>query len=294
MKACLLAGNRLVLPDGASSLPDLAEARGWGAGEAEWFPATASRPAAVDGAHAAERDAAPSVADPGDRTGTAHDAAAVAAMAASGWKPPAGVSAVGLRQALVLLQEPDLSIALTAAHLARWRQTSRFCGVCGTATEPSARHQAMVCRSCGHLAFPKVSPAVIVQVTRGDRILLGRSRRHPHGGYSVLAGFVDPGETLEHTVHREVEEESGIRVRSVRYFGSQPWPFPDSLMVGFTAEHDGGAIRRGDGELEDVAWFRADALPPVPPAYSIARALIDDFALRNGVDPARIPTWQRR
>ena len=294
MKACLFAGNRLVLPDGAHSLPDLTEARGWNAGEAEWFPAIASRPAAWDAVHAAEGRDARAVAAPGERAETVDDTPVVAARAPSGWTPPEGVSAIGLRQAIVLLQEPDLSIVLTAAHLARWRRTSRFCGVCGTATGPSRRHQAMVCRSCGHLAFPKVSPAVIVQVTRGNRILLGRSRRHPHGGYSVLAGFVDPGETLEDTVRREVEEESGIRVRNVRYFGSQPWPFPDSLMVGFTAEYDGGEIHSGDDELVDVAWFRADALPPVPPAYSIARALIDDFARRNGVDPARIPTWQRR
>ena len=302
MKACLFAGNRLVLPDGAHSLPDLNEARGWNAGEAEWFPAIASRPAAWDSVHAAEGDGvhaaegrdARAIAAPGERAETADDTPVVAARVAPGWTPPGGVSAIGLRQAIVLLQEPDLSIALTAAHLARWRHTSRFCGVCGTATEPSRRHQAMVCRSCGHLTFPKVSPAVIVQVTRGNRILLGRSRRHPHGGYSVLAGFVDPGERLEDTVRREVEEESGIRVRNVRYFDSQPWPLPDSLMVGFTAEYDGGEIHSGDAELEDVAWFRADALPPVPPAYSIARALIDDFARRNGVDPARIPTWQRR
>ena len=294
MKACLFAGDRLVLPDGACALPDVAEVKGWDAGEAEWFPATASRPAADDGAHAAEGHEADAVARGGDRGETAHDTPAVAARAAPGWTPPEGVSAIGLRRALVLLQEPDVSIALTAAHLARWRHTSRHCGVCGTVTEPSRRHQAMACPSCGHLAFPKVSPAVIVQVTRGDRILLGRSRRHPHGGFSVLAGFVDPGERLEDTVRREVEEESGIRVRGVRYFGSQPWPFPDSLMVGFTAAYYGGEIERGDGELEDVAWFPADALPPVPPAYSIARALIDDFARRNGVDPARIPTWRRR
>ena len=294
MKACLFAGNRLVLPDGASALPDLAEARGWDAGEAEWFPATASRPAADDGAHAAARHDADPVTPRGDRGETAHDTPAVAARAAPGWTPPEGVSAIALRQALVLLQEPDVSIALTAAHLARWRRTSRFCGACGTATQPSPRHQAMVCPSCGHLAFPKVSPAVIVQVTRDDRILLGRSRRHPHGGFSVLAGFVDPGEKLEDTVRREVEEESGIRVRNVRYFGSQPWPFPDSLMVGFTAVYDGGSLVNRDDELEDIGWFSADALPPVPPAYSIARALIDDFVRRNGVDPAQIPTWQRR
>lgn len=135
---------------------------------------------------------------------------------------------------------------------------------------------------------------MIVQVTRGAQILLGRSRRHPHGSYSVLAGFVDPGESLEDTVRREIDEESGIQVRDIRYFGSQPWPFPDSLMVGFTAVYQSGTVQNLDDELEDVAWFAADELPPVPPAHSIARALIDDFARRNGVDPATVPTWERR
>ncbi len=263
MKACLFAGDRLVLAEGAADLPSLEAAKGWEGGSAEWFRV---------------------------------DAGATSAMAAqvSGrWKPGAGLTAMGLRAVLPLLPEPSLSLALTAAHLARWRRSSRYCGVCGTATGQSPRHQAMLCPSCGHLAFPKVSPAVIVQVTRGREILLGRSHRHPRGSYSVLAGFVDPGESLEDAVRREIEEESGIQVRDIRYFGSQPWPFPDSLMVGFTAVYDGGDLRNEDDELEDVGWFAADSLPPVPPAYSIARALIDDFASRNGVDPATVPTWQR-
>lgn len=218
----------------------------------------------------------------------------MAALADPAWTPPPDVADVGLRTALSLLPASEAAMALTAAHLVRWRRTSRFCGVCGTATVPSQHHQARECPGCGHLAFPKISPAVIVQVTRGDQILLGRSRRHPRGAYSVLAGFVDPGESLEDAVRREVEEESGVRVRDIRYFGSQPWPFPDSLMVGFTAACDGdGTLLNRDDELEDVAWFSADALPPVPPKYSIARALIDDFARRRGVDPATVPTWRR-
>ena len=266
MTACLFSGDHLVLADGAAHLPSFDEAKSWGGAGADWFP--------VEGR------------EPGSQV--------VAALAEPGWKPPAGVVAVGLRAVLVLLSEPDLSLALTAAHFALWRRTSRFCGVCGTATEPSLRHQAMACPSCRHLAFPKVSPAVIVQVTWGRRILLGRSRRHPSGSYSVLAGFVDPGESLEEAVSREIAEESGIRVRDIRYFGSQPWPFPDSLMVGFTAVHDGGTLQNCDEELEDVGWFAAEELPPVPPVHSIARELIDDFARRNGVDPVKVPTWRRR
>ena len=282
MKACLFAGDRLVLVEGAHELPSFAEARAWGVEESDWFPVGSPPDRAAQGTGVSGNGA------------VAGETRAMAAQAASHWTAPAGTLTVGLRRALVLLGEPDLSLALTAAHLARWRRTSRHCGVCGAPTRESRRHRAMVCPGCGHLAFPKVSPAVIVQVTRGSRILLGRSRRHPSGSYSVLAGFVDPGEALEDTVRREVEEESGVRVRDIRYFGSQPWPFPDSLMVGFTAVYDGGALVRRDGELEDLAWFPADALPPVPPSYSIARALIDDFAARNGVDPARIPTWRRR
>ena len=261
MKACLFAGDRLVLARRAAELPTVEEAKGWEGGPAEWFQVDAGA------------------------------ACAMAAQVSGRWKPPAGVAVVGLRAVLPLLPEPSLSLALAAAHLARWRRRSRYCGVCGTATEPSPSHRAMLCPSCGHLAFPKISPAVIVQVTRGDEILLGRSRRHPRGGYSVLAGFVDPGESLEETVRREIAEEAGIRVRDVRYFGSQPWPFPDSLMVGFTAIHDGGRLCGRDEELEDVGWFGAGALPPVPPPYSIARTLIDDFARRQGVNPAGLTTW---
>ena len=264
MRACLFAGDRLVLAEGASDLPSVEEVKGWKAGATEWF-----RVATGEGT-------------------------AMAAQLSGRWKPPPGVTAMGLRAVLPLLPEPSLSLALTAAHLARWRRTSRYCGVCGMATEPSPRHQAMLCASCGHLTFPKISPAVIVQVTRGSEILLGRSRRHPHGSYSVLAGFVDPGESLEDAVRREIEEESGIQVRDIRYFGSQPWPFPDSLMVGFTAVYDSGELQNRDDELEDVGWFTAGELPPVPPSYSIARSLIDDFARRHGVDPVTVPTWRVR
>ena len=264
MRACLFAGDRLVLAEGASDLPSVEEVKGWKAGATEWF-----RVATGEGT-------------------------AMAAQLSGRWKPPPGVTAMGLRAVLPLLPEPSLSLALTAAHLSRWRRTSRYCGVCGMATEPSPRHQAMLCASCGHLTFPKISPAVIVQVTRGSEILLGRSRRHPHGSYSVLAGFVDPGESLEDAVRREIEEESGIQVRDIRYFGSQPWPFPDSLMVGFTAVYDSGELQNRDDELEDVGWFTAGELPPVPPSYSIARSLIDDFARRHGVDPATVPTWRVR
>ncbi len=261
MKACLFLGDRLILAQGSNDLPSLGEARGWRAEEAEWV------------------------------TVNVRNATAMAAQASGQWKLRPGLAAVGMRAVLPLLSGTSLQLALTAAHLMRWRRTSRHCGVCGAATRPSRRHQAMRCPECGHLAFPKVSPAVIVQVTRGNRILLGRSRRHPAGGYSVLAGFVNPGESLEDAVRREIREEAGIAVGDVRYFGSQPWPFPDSLMVGFTAVHQAGKVRSLDDELEDVAWFGVGEMPPIPPSYSIARTLIDDFVTREGGHPAALRSW---
>jgi NAD+ diphosphatase len=133
-------------------------------------------------------------------------------------------------------------------------------------------------------SYPRISPAIIVAVTRrfedGMRILLARNHRFPPGRYSVIAGFVEAGETLEECVRREVEEETGIQVDNIRYFGSQPWPFPNSLMIGFTAEHAGGEIVIGAGEIADAQWFAPDALPLLPPKISIARRLIDDFVAR--------------
>lgn len=303
LKACVFWGECLVLRESKRSLPSVAEAErwigdGWRAGRSghdapggplEWFPVLGREQC---GPRPPGREAE-SQAEPQPVAGEQAEPQAVAGLVGTEWTPPEGVSVFGLRSVLGALGEPDLSLALTAAHLVRWRRTSRFCGACGGSTAPASGHRAMACSACGRLLFPRVSPAVIVQVTRGPRILLGRSRRHPPGSYSVLAGFVDPGESLEDAVRREVREESGVRVANVRYFGSQPWPFPDSLMVGFTAECSGGSPAPADAELEAVAWFRADALPPVPPPHSIARTLIDDFVRRHGVDPATVPTWRR-
>jgi NAD+ diphosphatase len=142
--------------------------------------------------------------------------------------------------------------------------------------------------------YPRLSPAAIVLVRRGDEILLARSPGFPKGLYSVLAGFVEPGESIEETVAREVREEVGIEVRNVRYFGSQPWPFPNSLMIGFTADYAGGELAPEPGEIEDAGWYRADELPEspisVPARVSIARAMIDDFVERHGLDPGDLNT----
>jgi NAD+ diphosphatase len=134
-----------------------------------------------------------------------------------------------------------------------------------------------LCPKCGLLSFPRLSPAIIVAVVHGSKILLARANHFADGFYSVLAGFVEPGETLEECVRREVQEEVGLQVKNIRYFGSQPWPFPHSLMIGFTAEFAGGHITIDGAEIADAAWFSPADLPRIPGEISIARRLIDWF-----------------
>jgi NAD+ diphosphatase len=181
-----------------------------------------------------------------------------------------------LRALLERLPQPLPEAAARAAQTVEWEVAHAFCGRCGAATEPSETELARICPSCGAHYYPRISPAVIMLVTRGDRLLLAR---RPQGGFwSVLAGFVDPAETLEQAVVREVREEVGLGVGGVRYFGSQPWPFPSQLMVGFTARAEPGELRLDETELAEAGWFGPDdELPPIPPPFTIARRLIDSF-----------------
>ncbi|MFN0155100.1 MAG: NAD(+) diphosphatase [Gaiella sp.] len=190
---------------------------------------------------------------------------------------PPGMTFSPLRPLLALVEEALFPVAGRAVQIAEWHETHRFCGRCGTPTVDTPGERAKRCPACGLLAFPRVAPAIIVRVTRGEEILLAHGRRFPEPMYSVLAGFVDPGESLEDCVHREVHEEVGITLRDVRYWASQPWPFPHSLMLGFTAEYAGGELAIDESEIVDAEWFRRDALPRVPPGISIARRLIDDW-----------------
>lgn len=162
-----------------------------------------------------------------------------------------------------------------AMHAADWLTTSRFCGRCGTATKPLEGERAMVCPSCGLHVYPRISPAIITLVRKGDLALLASNAKFPGAFYSTLAGFAEIGESLEETLVREVREEAGITVHDVRYFGSQPWPFPNSLMIAFTAEWKEGEIAIDAKELSDAKWFSAHELPMIPPPLSIARQLID-------------------
>jgi len=143
-----------------------------------------------------------------------------------------------------------------------------------------AGERARECPACGYVAYPRVSPAMMVLVTRGREMLLGRSTRFPPGRFSALAGFVEPGETIEDCIRREVREEVGVEVTNPVYFGSQSWSFPHSLMIAFTAEYAGGELRPDGREIADVQWFAPDALPEMPPSLSIARRLIDATAAR--------------
>jgi len=177
------------------------------------------------------------------------------------------------------------TLAGRAVQLVEWTRTHRFCGRCATPTVPAGgAERALRCPDCGLLAFPRLAPAMIVLVTDDEgRALLARGARFPIPMYSCLAGFVEPGETCEEAVHREVREEVGVEVRDVAYWGSQPWPFPHSLMLGFTARHAGGDFVLDETEILDAGWYRPDDLPPIPPGMSIARRMIDDWIARTRV-----------
>ncbi len=198
---------------------------------------------------------------------------------------PANASFYGLRSLFGLLDERLVWLAGRAAQIVDWDRRSQFCGQCGTPTVKLSHERAKKCPQCGRTIYPRISPAVIMAVEKeepnGNKLLLARAHRHPPGMYSVLAGFVEPGETLETAVAREVKEETSIDIKNIRYFGSQPWPFPDSLMIAFTAEYAGGEIVLEEAEMEDAGWFAPDNLPQTPPAMSIASKLIDWFVQKN-------------
>jgi NAD+ diphosphatase len=182
-----------------------------------------------------------------------------------------------LRGLLGAIGEELFWVAGRANHLLDWDRSHRFCGQCGRPTEDKSDERAKICPACGLVNYPRLSPAIIVAVIKGDRILLARNKRFRSPFYSVLAGYVEPGETLEQCVQREIQEEVGLRVKNIRYFGSQPWPFPNSLMVGFVADYAGGKIIIDKSELMEADWFGAESLPNLPSKISIARQLIDWF-----------------
>ena len=182
---------------------------------------------------------------------------------------------LGLRAFHGAVDETVFGVGARAVQIIEWAATHRFCGRCATPTERTPGERAMRCPACGLSAYPRIAPAIIVLVRRGDRALLAHGSRFPLPFYSTLAGFVEAGESAEETLVREVKEEVGIDVGDLRYFGSQSWPFPHSLMLGFFAEWKSGEIRCEPSEILDAKWFEAGSLPMIPPPMSISRRLID-------------------
>jgi NAD+ diphosphatase len=197
---------------------------------------------------------------------------------------PPGTCFVPLRALAAQVPEDRWALAGRAVQLVEWARTSRYCGRCGAATVASPGERGMRCPACSLVAYPRLAPAIITLVERGDEVLLANGRAFGAPMYSCLAGFVEPGETLEGAVRREVAEEVGVELGEVRYFGSQPWPFPHSLMIGFLAQWTAGDIVLEETEIADAGWFSAGAMPMIPPRMSIARSLIDDWLRRQGLE----------
>jgi len=188
---------------------------------------------------------------------------------------PQGMLWQGLRTLYGRLDDSLFALAGRALQFVDWDRTHQFCGRCGTPTQHREHERARECPACSLIAYPRIAPAVMCLVRREREILLARSPRFPPRMYSALAGFVEPGESLEQCLAREVLEETGVRIANPRYFASQPWPFPHSLMIAFVADYAGGEIMPAPDEIEDAQWFALDALPKLPNRISIARRLID-------------------
>lgn len=199
------------------------------------------------------------------------------AEAALETEAPQGMAFRNLRSLLGEFENDFFALAGRAFQVISWDINHQYCGRCGSPTEERHDERSKVCPNCGLVCYPRISPAVIVAVTSQNKILLAKSSRFKSNMYSVLAGFVETGETFEDCIRREIKEEANIEVKNISYFGSQPWPFPDSLMVGFTAEYASGELRADGVEIVDLKWFTADEIPSIPGKWSIARRLIDSF-----------------
>lgn len=184
-----------------------------------------------------------------------------------------------LRLRLAGMTPEEVRAVSCERELEEWRAVSRFCGKCGArmAPHPDSAERAFQCPDCGYLSYPRICPAVIALVTKGDKILLQRNSHYKSANWSLVAGFVDPGENFEEAVCRECMEEASIKVKAIRYMRSQTWPFPSNIMVGFRAEWADGELRPDGVEVLRSGWFGRDELPEIPPKGSIARWLIDDW-----------------
>jgi len=211
---------------------------------------------------------------------------------------PPGAAFEDLRKTGALLPEDEAGLLAYARAMVLWRQRHRYCGSCGAPTHAESAGHVMKCSNpeCAAEHFPRLDPAIIVLVTDGERALLGRQAAWPPGRYSTIAGFVEPGESLEDAVAREVLEETGVQVVEAEYHSSQPWPFPSSLMIGFTARAAAGSVPRADEELEDARWFTREQIasgePRLPPRQSVSLRLIEDWYDSGAAVPLRAtPGW---
>lgn len=189
---------------------------------------------------------------------------------------PEGTEYMDLMSAYSVLDEDIYLLAGKATQIVTWDQTHQYCGRCGKETEYIPGERGKKCPVCGFMSFPRLSPATITAVIKDKQILLSQyAAFRGRGMHTIIAGFVEPGETLEECIHREVFEEVGVHVKNIRYLKSQPWPFPNSLMMGFVAEHDSGEITVDEKEIANADWFDLNNLPETPPPLSIARRIID-------------------
>lgn len=190
---------------------------------------------------------------------------------------PDSLISISQRDVFTQFSASEIKAISLAKQIITWDKHYRFCGQCGKPTIEMEDERAKACSKCELTFYPRLSPSIIVSVIRNEQILLARSARFPQGMYSVLAGFVEPGETLEECIIREIDEEVGIIVKNINYFGSQNWPFPHSLMIAFTTDYAGGEIQIDNNEIVDARWFTVEDLPRLPGSYSIARKMIDHF-----------------
>ena len=193
---------------------------------------------------------------------------------------PAGHALAGLREVMAHADKSLGALAGRAFQILEWDRNHQFCGRCGTPTEARRDERARVCPACRYTSYPPISPAIMILIVRGREILLARKKEWPPGRYSALAGFVEPGEQLEDTVRRETREEVGLEIENLRYFGSQPWPFPHQLMIAFTADYAAGEVTPDGVEIEEAAFYDVEKLPNLPAGISISRRMIDTVSAK--------------
>jgi len=213
--------------------------------------------------------------------GTYEDIWCLAVMPKENFQIPDGFDFFSIKRLIRKTDRADLKLTGLAGFLVNWIINSKFCGRCGAENEMHYIDKARKCSNCGLMNYPSISPAIIVAVIKDSKILLAHNKKFADDIYSTIAGFLDPGETFEECVEREVYEEICIKVKNIKYFGNQSWPFPDSHMIGFTAEYESGKIKEDGIEIEHANWFTAENLPKIPAKGSISRELIDWFEKEN-------------